>query len=49
MSLKLDTNNHYRHVEPRLSMRYKLNPTSSVKASYSEKLSIYSFMLLQDL
>ena len=30
--LKLDTNNHYRHVEPRVSMRYKLNPTSSVKA-----------------
>ena len=34
--LKLDTNNHYRHLEPRLSMRYKINPTSSLKASYSE-------------
>lgn len=34
--MQLDTNNHYRHIEPRFSMRYKLNPTSSIKASYSE-------------
>ena len=34
--IQLDTNNHYRHIEPRFSMRYKLNPTSSIKASYSE-------------
>ncbi len=34
--IQLDTNNHYRHIEPRFSMRYKLNPTASIKASYSE-------------
>ena len=34
--LKFDTNNHYRHLEPRVSMRYKLDATSSLKASYSE-------------
>tara|TARA_B100001540_G_C15802569_1_gene640584 strand:- start:42 stop:2417 length:2376 start_codon:yes stop_codon:yes gene_type:complete len=34
--IQIDTNNHYRHIEPRFSMRYKLNPTASIKASYSE-------------
>ena len=29
-------NNNYRHIEPRLSFRYKLNPTSSFKGSYTE-------------
>ena len=32
----LDTTNHHRHIEPRLSMRYKLNKTSSIKASYTQ-------------
>ena len=35
--LKLDTNNHYRHLEPRLSMRYKINPTL-IKAPLTQKI-----------
>ena len=31
-----DTSNHHRHLEPRLSLRYKLNKTSSLKSSYSQ-------------
>ena len=31
-----DTANHHRHLEPRLSLRYKLNKSSSVKASYTQ-------------
>jgi len=31
-----DTANHHRHLEPRLSMRYKLNKSSSVKTSYTQ-------------
>ena len=34
--IKLDTNNHYRHIEPRLALRYRLDPSSSIKASYSQ-------------
>jgi len=30
------SNDNYRNIEPRLSLRYKLNTTSSIKASYSE-------------
>ena len=33
--LKL-SNDNYRNIEPRLSLRYKLNTTSSIKGSYSE-------------
>jgi hypothetical protein len=33
--LSLNSDN-YRNIEPRLSLRYKLNTTSSVKASYTE-------------
>ena len=33
--LTLNSNN-YRHIEPRLSLRYTLNPTSSLKAAYTE-------------
>ncbi len=29
-------NKHHRHLEPRLSMRYKINKSSSVKASYTQ-------------
>ena len=29
-------NNNYRHLEPRLSFRYKLNSTSSVKGAYTQ-------------
>ncbi|MDA9663540.1 TonB-dependent receptor [bacterium] len=32
----LDTNNQYRHIEPRIALRYRLNTSSSFKASYSE-------------
>ena len=31
-----DTSNHHRHLEPRLSLRYKLNKTSSLKTSYTQ-------------
>jgi len=31
-----DTANHHRHLEPRLSLRYKLNKNSSIKASYTQ-------------
>jgi len=27
---------NYRHIEPRLTIRYKLNPTSSIKAAYTQ-------------
>ena len=30
------SNDNYRNIEPRLSLRYKLNTTSSIKGSYSE-------------
>jgi hypothetical protein len=30
------SNDNYRNIEPRLSLRYNLNTTSSIKASYSE-------------
>ena len=33
--IRLDTNN-YRHIEPRIALRYRLDPSSSIKASYSE-------------
>ena len=29
-------NNNYRHIEPRLSFRYKLNTTSSIKGAYTQ-------------
>ncbi|MEE2930967.1 MAG: TonB-dependent receptor [Bacteroidota bacterium] len=29
-------NDNYRHIEPRLSARYFINPTSSIKAAYTE-------------
>ena len=31
-----DTSNHHRHLEPRLSLRCKLNKTSSLKSSYTQ-------------
>ena len=31
-----DTTNHHRHLEPRLSLRYKLDKKSSLKASYTQ-------------
>ncbi|MGC6428457.1 MAG: TonB-dependent receptor [Flavobacteriales bacterium] len=31
-----DTTNHHRHLEPRLSLRYKLDKKSSFKASYTQ-------------
>jgi outer membrane cobalamin receptor len=31
-----DSANHHRHLEPRLSLRYKLNKKSSFKASYTQ-------------
>ena len=34
--IKINKDDHYRHIEPRLSARYKLNPSSSVKASFSQ-------------
>ena len=34
--LNLDTSNHYRHIEPRISIRHKLNTSSSIKASFSQ-------------
>lgn len=34
--IRQNTSNHYRHLEPRISMRYKLTPSSSVKSSYSQ-------------
>ena len=30
------SDDNYRHVEPRLSLRYRINTTSSIKSSYSE-------------
>lgn len=30
------SSDNYRHIEPRLSLRYKLNATSSIKAAYTE-------------
>jgi hypothetical protein len=30
------SSDNYRHIEPRLSLRYKLNTTSSIKAAYTE-------------
>ena len=34
--IRLDTNNNYRHIEPRIALRYRLDLNSSIKASYSE-------------
>ena len=31
-----DTTNHHRHIEPRLSLRYKIDKNSSFKASYTQ-------------
>ena len=31
-----DTSNHYRHIEPRVSLRYRLDPEKSIKTSFSQ-------------
>ena len=39
-------NDTYRNIEPRLSFRYKLNPTSSIKGAYTENYQYVHLALL---
>ena len=34
--INMDKDNHYRNIEPRLSLRYRLDPGSSIKTSYTQ-------------
>ena len=34
--ITFDTSNHYRHIEPRISLRYRLDPEKSIKTSFSQ-------------